>query len=195
VEQDAAIRLGCSDIVSDAALLAAVRRARPDAYILYKPHPDVVSGNRPAGRIRPDTADFDLLIEDVSLAACLDGADEVHTMTSLVGFEALLRGKRVVTYGLPFYAGWGLTEDRHTLPRRNRGLTLDELVAGVLLHYPRYVSDTSGEFTRAEWTVERLATIVTATRPPQNNKLGRFLRTTRAFTCGVLRELRTSWQG
>jgi capsular polysaccharide export protein len=195
VEQDAAVRLGCIDIASDAELVAAVRRACPDAYIVYKPHPDVVSGNRAASRMRPSTADYDQLIEDASLATCLDAADEVHTMTSLVGFEALLRSKRVVTYGLPFYAGWGLTEDRHALPRRSRRLALDELVAGVLLHYPRYVSDTSGEFTRAEWAVERLVMITPATRPLQNNMLGRFVRTLRAFIRGVLRELRTSWQG
>jgi capsular polysaccharide export protein len=195
VEQDASIRLGCRDIASDAALLTEVRRARPDAYILYKPHPDVVSGNRAAGGVPPRTADYDQLIENVSLAACLDAADEVHTMTSLVGFEALLRDKAVVTYGLPFYAGWGLTEDRHALPRRNRRLTLDELVAGVLLHYPRYVNDASGEFTRVEWTVERLARMAATSRPRQNNILVRFVRTIRAFTSGVLRELRTNWNG
>ncbi len=195
VEQDASIRLGCRDIASDAELLAAVRRARPEAYVLYKPHPDVVSGNRAAGSVPPSSADYDQLIEDVSLAACLDAADEVHTMTSLVGFEALLRGKAVVTYGLPFYAGWGLTEDRHALPRRNRRLTLDELVAGVLLHYPRYVNDAGGEFTSAEWTVERLARMAATARPRQNNILVRFLRIPRAFTSGVLRELRSKWQG
>ena len=35
--------------------------------------------------------------------------DEVHTLTSLTGFEALLRGIEVHAYGGPFYAGWGLT--------------------------------------------------------------------------------------
>jgi capsular polysaccharide export protein len=61
-------------------------------------------------------------------------------MTSLVGFEALLRGLPVVTYGQPFYAGWGLTVDHAPLERRRRRLTLDELVAGALHRYPRYVS-------------------------------------------------------
>jgi capsular polysaccharide export protein len=69
-------------------------------------------------------------------------ADEVHTLTSLSGFDALLRGKHVVTYGSPFYAGWRLTEDRRvgaeTAARRGRVRTLDELVAGVLGRYARY---------------------------------------------------------
>lgn len=195
VEQDAAVRLGCPDIASDAALLAAVRSARPDAYIVYRPHPDVVSGNRSAGRTAPNPRDFDQRVIDSSLAACLDMADEVHTMTSLVGFEALLRGKTVVTYGLPFYAGWGLTEDRHRLPRRQRSLTLDELVAGVLLRYPRYVNDASGEFTSAAWTLERLAALAASAGRPKHDWLHRLGRTVHAFAIGVLRELRLRWQG
>jgi hypothetical protein len=83
----------------------------------------------------------------------------------------------------------------HVLPRRNRRLALDELVAGVLLHYRNYVSDTSGEFTSAEWTVERLAMMAPAIRPLQKNMLGRFVRTLRAFIGGVLWELRTRRQG
>jgi len=129
------------------------------------------------------------------MSVLLPEVDEVHVMTSLSGFEAVLRGKPVRCYGQPFYAGWGLTQDKAPIPRRNRRLALDELVAGVLLHYPHDVSDTSGEFTSAEWTVERLAMMVPATRPLQKNMLGRFVRTRRAFIGGALRELRTRPQG
>jgi len=51
--------------------------------------------------------------------------DEIHTLTSTVGFEALLHQKTVFTYGLPFYANWGLTQDSLTTERRTRKLTLD----------------------------------------------------------------------
>jgi capsular polysaccharide export protein len=157
VESDASIRFGCPDIRTNAALLARVRNQCPDAYVVYKPHPDVVSGNRPSGEHMIDTRDFDLLVTDVDLPTCLDAVDEVHTMTSLVGFEALLRGKRVVTYGIPFYAGWGLTHDRHAIERRSRRLTLDELVAGTLILYPRYVNPATGEFTTPESVLDHLA--------------------------------------
>jgi len=65
------------------------------------------------------------------------------TLTSLSGFDALLRGKAVTTYGLPFYAGWGLTTDMafaatSCFARRTRQLSLDELVAATLLRYPVY---------------------------------------------------------
>jgi capsular polysaccharide export protein len=92
----------------------------------------------------------------VPITALLPQVDEVHVLTSLAGFEALLRGRRVVAWGLPFYAGWGLTEDRLSLPRRQRRLTLDELVAGVLLLYPTYVSGRSGGFTTAEGALDEL---------------------------------------
>ena len=48
---------------------------------------------------------------------------------------AIYSGKRVVVYGRPFYAGWGLTQDRGAAfeaDRRKRILSLDELVAGAL---------------------------------------------------------------
>jgi capsular polysaccharide export protein len=91
---------------------------------------------------------------------CIDACDEVHTMNSLTGFDALLRGKQVVTYGQPFYAGWGLTEDRceggQALVRRTRLLTLDELVAGVLLKYPLYWDWQLQGYTTCEAVLRRL---------------------------------------
>lgn len=158
VQDDASIRLGCRDIRENLALLQAVRAARPEAYVVFKPHPDVLSGNRRAGATLEDyQAHCDELVTDVHIADCLDAATEVHTLTSLVGFEALLRGLPVVTYGQPFYSGWGLTEDRHPLTRRTRRLSIDALVAGTLMRYPRYVHPETAEFVEAEAIVAYLA--------------------------------------
>jgi capsular polysaccharide export protein len=137
-------------------LLSAVRHENPDAFIIYKPHPDVLSGNRKGalhGVLEPP---WDLLIGQVPVAACLEVAHEVHTMTSLVGFEALLRGLPVVTYGQPFYAGWGLTRDMAPLARRTRRRSIDELVACALLRYPRYVDWSARCFVSAEDKVNEL---------------------------------------
>lgn len=157
VEDDASIQKGCLDVRTNEALLRAARQARPEAYLVYKPHPDVVSGNR-RDSLPLDGArrHCDEVVVDVALPACLDAAAEVHTMTSLVGFEALLREKRVVVYGQPFYAGWGLTEDRHPHPRRTRRVTLDELVAATLLCYPRYVHPRTQRYTTPEAIVDHL---------------------------------------
>lgn len=157
VADDASVRLGTQDVSDNLSLLRAVRREQPDAYLIYKPHPDVLSGNRQGGLPEVERPAWDLLVGQVPLARCLEQAHEVHTMTSLVGFEALLRGVPVVTYGQPFYAGWGLTRDHAPPPRRTRRLTLDELVAGTLLRYPRYVSWSAGCFVSAEDKVRELA--------------------------------------
>jgi len=155
VADDASVKLGCRDVATNLALLQHARAANPDAYIIYKPHPDVLSGNRDGGTGMSEARNLcDHIEERASLAQCLAVADEVHTLTSLVGFESLLRGLEVVVYGQPFYAGWGLTRDRHPVARRTRRLTLDELVLGVLIRYPRYVID--GQFTSPEGVVREL---------------------------------------
>ncbi len=161
VEDDASIRLGCTTVKTNLDLLRAVRALRPDAFIVYKPHPDVLSLNR-KGRVAIDAARqyADHIESGVSVVSCIEACDEVHTMTSLSGFDALLRDKKVVTYGQPFYAGWGLTEDRAekatAFARRQRRLTLDELVAGALLHYPIYWDWDLKGYTTCEAVLHRI---------------------------------------
>lgn len=158
VEDDASIRTGSPWIHTNLDLLKVVRRAYPTAFIVYKPHPDVVSGNR-IGSIAAEDSDglADMVTTQCDMHLCLQQVDEVHTMTSLAGFEALLRGKRVVCYGLPFYAGWGLTQDvfadvplasgepHPAWQRRSRSLALNELIAASLLLYPCYIDPVSGD--------------------------------------------------
>jgi capsular polysaccharide export protein len=142
VEDDASVRLGGGAIRSNLGLLKAVRAEEPEAFILYKPHPDLEAGFR-RGRLRAgDLAGLaDAIVGGVPLPALLPKVDALHTLTSLSGFEALLRGVAVTCWGQPFYAGWGLTEDRAPLPEGRRGVarSLDELVAAALILYPRYV--------------------------------------------------------
>jgi capsular polysaccharide export protein len=141
VEHDASLKYGAPGIASNIGLLKAVRRANPGAYLVYKPHPDVVAGLRPQGAQEDSATQWcDEIVLDVGMDALLPVVDEVHLMTSLTGFEALLRGKKVTCYGQPFYAGWGLTTDIVPISRRTRVLCLHELVAGALIMYPRYAS-------------------------------------------------------
>ncbi len=154
VEGDASIRLGSPVIKTNEELLAEIRRNEPEAFVVYKPHPDVVSGNR-AGKTTSDNAD--MVVTDIGIHALIRKVDEVHTITSLVGFESLLHGKKVVVYGLPFYAGWGLTVDRITHPRRTRRRTLDELVAAALIEYPSYYDFEADMPCAPEMIVAKLA--------------------------------------
>ncbi|PQV49065.1 capsular biosynthesis protein [Paraburkholderia sp. BL21I4N1] len=156
VADDASIRLGTRAIGTADALLREVRRLRPDAFVVYKPHPDVLSGNR-QGLVDVQRL-ADVVDTESDLLSLVDVADEVHTLSSLAGFDALLRGKAVFTYGLPFYAGWGLTHDALApLPWRHRTLTLDMLCAGALLRYPLYWDWQTRLFTTPEAVVEQLA--------------------------------------
>jgi capsular polysaccharide export protein len=157
VETDSSIKYGSPVIKSNLALLRLVREAHPDAYVIYKPHPDVVARLRLQGDGEGDARLFcDELIENENLAHLLSAVDELHTMTSLAGFEALIRGLPVHCYGQPFYAGWGLTIDHHPLARRTRRLALDELVAGALLLYPRYMSLKTREIITPESAIDEL---------------------------------------
>jgi capsular polysaccharide export protein len=158
VEDDRSILTGGSG-TTNLELLARARACEPDAHIIYKPHPDVVAGHR-KGHVEPaDALRFaDEILQDVSITSLIDAVDAVHVITSLAGFEALLRGKAVTTHGVPFYAGWGLTKDLGDVPaRRTRHLSLDELVAGTLLVYPRYIDPVTRLPCPAELLVERMA--------------------------------------
>ncbi len=157
VETDSSILYGSPLTRSNIALLQTVRGLNSDAYVIYKPHPDVVSGRRRQGLGENKVSDWcDEIVTSASMDHLLATVDEVHVMTSLAGFEAMLRSKRVVTYGQPFYAGWGLTEDRCPPPRRTRKLHLSELIAGALIKYPLYLSPQTNCPCEAEHLIDEL---------------------------------------
>lgn len=170
VEGDASLKRGSQAIATNLALLERVRAGAPDAYIAYKPHPDVVAGLRP-GAIPTHVAArlCDAVLDDTPVIDVLTQIDEVHVMTSLTGFEALLHGRRVVTHGRPFYAGWGLTLDRDpahaTAAPRGRAASLEELVAAALILYPRYLSAATGRFTTPERALLELVEMREGRRP------------------------------
>lgn len=159
VEDDRSVQEGGGGLVSNLELLARTRAHAPDAFILYKPHPDVLAGHR-RGQIpeRLCLKHADEIVTDAGISSLIDMVDEVHVNTSLTGFEALLRGKPVTTHGVPFYAGWGLTHDLGPVPvRRSAKRTVDELIAAVLLIYPRYLDPVTRLPCPAEVVVTRLA--------------------------------------
>ena len=157
VADDASVRLGAGQIADNASLLRAARVAEPDAFLVYKPHPDVEAGLR-EGAI--DAAPADLVARGSDPVGLMLRAQHLWTMTSLMGFEALLRGVPVTVTGAPFYAGWGLTRDLGPVPARRRAArpSLDALVQAVLIDYPRYFDPTTGTACPPETVLHRLAT-------------------------------------
>ncbi|MGI4983630.1 MAG: capsular polysaccharide biosynthesis protein [Janthinobacterium lividum] len=170
VEGDASLQRGSRAIATNLALLERVRAGEPDAYLAYKPHPDVVAGLRP-GAIPAQVAArlCHTVLNDTPAVDVLTQVDEVHVMTSLTGFEALLHGRPVVTHGRPFYAGWGLTLDRdpaHAVAEpRGRAASLEELVAAALILYPTYLSAATGRFTTPERALIELVEMREGLRP------------------------------
>jgi len=150
VDSDASIKYGSPKLLNNRELLAEVRRQHPDAYICYKPHPDLLAGARADKPLWPGIENqVDHLVTQGDIISWIEAVDEVHTLTSTVGFEALIRKKPVFTYGLPFYAGWGLTKDWLSCERRTATRTLEELVYATLIEYPTYLNPKTGEFTTA----------------------------------------------
>ncbi|VXB08649.1 Capsule polysaccharide modification protein LipA [Brevundimonas sp. G8] len=156
VENDKSILLGCEpDLATNSALVEAARSDHPDAFLIYRNHPDVLAGNRPGRLDASAMASVDASADGLDIVDCLNACRRVATLTSLTGFEALMRGKAVSVYGRPFYAGWGLTDDRLAFARRKRRATVDHLILAALIHYPIYVTP-SGWPCEAEDLVQAL---------------------------------------
>lgn len=176
VEDDASIRTGAGEINTNLALLCAARAANPDAILLYKPHPDVEAGLRP-GAI-PETEAMtlaDAVLTQTDTAALFPHIHEVWTMTSLLGFEALLRGLPVTTTGAPFYAGWGLTTDLGRTPaRRSARPSLAGLAHAALIDYPRYFDPVTKRPCPPEVAIARLASGTAPRAGPANRALSKF---------------------
>ncbi|WP_369405668.1 capsular polysaccharide export protein, LipB/KpsS family [Sphingomonas mali] len=141
VEDDMSVRFGGGGLSSNLDLLRRVRVLESESEIWFRPHPDVDAGHRKGAVPDSDAlVHADRIVRGGGMASLLDKVDAVHVLTSLTGFEALLRQRDVTCHGVPFYAGWGLTRDLAKVPdRRGRRLTLDELIAAVLIVYPRYL--------------------------------------------------------
>ncbi|KKW93146.1 capsular polysaccharide export protein, LipB/KpsS family [Sphingobium chungbukense] len=159
VEDDLSVEYGGAGVAGNLDLLKRVRAAEPDAWIVYRPHPDVQAGLR-KGHLSDAVvlAHADGIDTGSPLMALVQAVDEVHVLSSLTGFEALMRDRPVTVHGMPFYAGWGLTRDlAEPNERRGRQLSLDQLVAGALILYPRYLDPVTRLPCGPEIMVERLA--------------------------------------
>ncbi len=169
VDDDMSVKLGGAGVVGNLDFLRRVRQAEPDAWIVYRPHPDVQAGHR-KGHVaeREVLVHADAIDSGSSLMGLVGAVDEIHVLSSLTGFEALMRGRSVTVHGMPFYAGWGLTRDLAPVPsRRGRRLTIDQLVAAALILYPRYLDPVTHLPCSPELMVDRIG----GTWTPQTNWL------------------------
>ncbi|MGM0923228.1 MAG: capsular polysaccharide biosynthesis protein [Bacillota bacterium] len=157
VEDDASILMGSDKNWTNNDLVRLASEENPEAEIIYKPHPDVLTGRRKKQSNPNDIRHIAKVIEEpLSLADSFKTIDHIYTITSLSGFEAIIRDIPVTTAGAPFYSGWGLTDDRQIVDRRKRTLTKEELFAGAYILYPKYIDPLSKEPITLEETIKRI---------------------------------------
>lgn len=157
VDDDMSILKGCDRPFYNNDLIDAAVAENPGAQIIFKPHPDIMQGHR-ASRFRRDrlAANVKVLETNITLADAFQTVDRVYTMTSLAGFEALVRGIPVTCLGMPFYAGWGATDDRQPCPRRTARRDVIDIFAAAYILYPRYYDPVSLKRIEFEDAVEIL---------------------------------------
>ena len=122
-------------------MLEQARNENPDADIIVKTHPDTISGTR--GGYYTGLAQHDNIYpmtEPINPISLIKYCDKVYVCTTQLGFEALMCGKEVHVFGMPFYAGWGLTHDRQKCERRTNTRTLEEVFYIAYIMYSYYVN-------------------------------------------------------
>lgn len=184
VEDDASIMLGTKNVNTNYKLLKAIAENNPSSVIVYKPHPDILVGNREGDISENEFRTLKNLYpknhfyieKQANIIDCFNISDEVHVMTSTSGLEAILRDKKVVTYGLPFYGGYGLTTDMEVYPRIRRNLSKEELILGCYLLYPRYLLPNENTFHNAIGAINYLYSSKQKNKKTEKNLLNKIKR-------------------
>jgi len=142
VEDDMSIKLGAQTKIDNLDLLKLAYEENRGANIIFKPHPDVLYKKRKNSIGLDEYAKYGLVVMDnITLFDLIELSDHVYTITSLSGFEALMQGKKVTCLGSPFYAHWGLTDDRDKIIERRKKylLSLEQLFYAAYIEYPTYL--------------------------------------------------------
>jgi len=136
---DASLKYGLAEQFSSQQMIQSAIEENKGCEIYLKVHPDVLAGKKRSNiDIVLAKKHCKIITEDINPIVLLEAFTKVYTQTSQMGFEALLLDKEVVCFGMPFYAGWGLTDDRISIDRRKRKLSVKEIFAAAYLLYTRY---------------------------------------------------------
>ena len=163
VEDDESILKGCSKRMTNNDLVRAAFDENPNSEIIYKIHPVVLNKFRSKMSDPDEVRDIStILTEHTSIDSALKTIDSLYTMSSLVGFEALIRDIPVTCFGAPFYSGWGLTDDRDPRAIKRKGnlqgrMTIEELFALSYIVYPEYIDQKTFERREIEDILETIA--------------------------------------
>lgn len=158
---DMSIKYGAASPESFRNMLDAALKLGNEVEIIIKQHPCAINGDGNEAHYTESTLgsvaqlpNVHLINFDINPYSLINSVDEVWVVSSGMGFEALLAGKPVRCFGMPFYAGWGLTEDEVTSIRRNRSRNLEEVFYVFYLMLTRYVDPEKGDLTTIEKLIE-----------------------------------------
>ncbi|MEO0634763.1 MAG: capsular polysaccharide biosynthesis protein, partial [Pseudomonadota bacterium] len=155
---DASVTASGADRNRFLEMLFVARDEHPGARIVIKSHPETAQGYRSGYFSQEDAAEnVEFLREAVSPWALFEGAIAVYTVSSGLGFEAMLTGHKPRVFGQPFYAGWGLSVDEFPVQRRQRALTRAQLFAGAMILYPKWYDPFRDRLCEVETAIETLA--------------------------------------
>jgi capsular polysaccharide export protein len=135
-EKDKSLEYGLTNNLSLEGLVDYAIKENPNATIYVKIHPDDIQKNN--YNLHINNKEYKIIKQDVNSISLLKNFTKVYTRTSQMGFEAILLGKECVCFGMPFYAGWGITDDRVKLNRRKRKLSVEEVFAAAYILYSEY---------------------------------------------------------
>jgi capsule polysaccharide export protein KpsC/LpsZ len=168
---DYSIRYGGASERSFETMLQTAIRENPDADIIVKTHPDTKVGARKGyfDHVRSEGAVY-RCEESINPHALFEKARSVYVVTSGMGFEALLQGKEVRVFGMPFYSGWGLTKDYVVPPPRRRSRTLEEIFHLFYREFSCYVDPYAKRAGDLRGAIDHLSQMVQARR--QSNQSG-----------------------
>ena len=145
IEDDQSIIRNQNAISTNWKLIKRAIKDNPGKKIYFKQHPDCLGCSPRSGFVDIHANDRVVEIDHaISITDAIVAVDTVYTISSLGGFEALMHGKKVVTFGCPFYAGWGLTKDYVVFKRRKRTLTVRQLFCISYILYPTYFNPYDG---------------------------------------------------
>ncbi|QQA44631.1 glycosyltransferase [Pelagovum pacificum] len=145
-------------------MVLAALRENPDAEVIVKTHPDTSwESERRTGYYNDltSTGRMRILRDPVNPFALFEHVDKVYVGTSQIGLEALFAGKEVVCFGVPFFSGWGLTDDRKQVRHRTRTRSLEELFHYFYVWYSIY--QVPGQAAPAE--IEQVLDFIESHRP------------------------------
>ncbi|MED7820124.1 MULTISPECIES: capsular polysaccharide export protein, LipB/KpsS family [unclassified Francisella] len=143
-EGDSSLRYGLANKFTTNDMIESAILENPRAKIYLKIHPNVFSGKKKSDiDINNINSKVIIISENINSISLLKYFAKVYTKTSGMGFEALLVGCECICFGMPFYAGWGVTDDRITGDRRKRKLSVEEIFAASYILYTRYYNPYS----------------------------------------------------